>query len=195
MTEEAAAAWLEAQRVVDDANASRERYLAERAAREEAGVTQWTPPEPEPPKFVQRAPEPPQYEEQPMRHNDWNAVQTWVEQIIDQRTGVAAKAWVNDRLVSFAGDIGEETGKMDRESRELMRTELRTAIDTAKAEFKTALGEMRAEFKAALVEAELRTKLLVLEQRVAEAEQRAAAGRPQDAAPSRPKLIGSADAA
>jgi len=167
-------AWLRAREALDDCD----NMLAMLREREAQGpASTWKPPESE------RRPSADVVEQQrtqPMHSNGndyWNKHQDFIEAVINQHVGPATQAWVNDRLVSFAGDIGEETGKMDRENRELVRTELRTAIDAAKA-------ELRAEFQLAIAEA----RIAALETRLAEAEQRAA---PKSAV----RLIGHSDAA
>ena len=154
--------------------ADAEQSLAEltqmRAERERAS--------PEPLKPVARIPEPP---EMSTRHmSNWDATQTWVEKIIDQRTGAAAKAWVSKQLEEFAGGLGDDMAKFDKKERERVGREIKAAVDAAKA-------ELRAEFQLAIAEA----RIAALETRLAEAERRAA----PPAKPEPPRLIGHSDAA
>jgi hypothetical protein len=175
MTEEQAAAELMRQQAL----AETDEFLADIRARraERAGQAERTPPVVEVPERHTRAPE---SQERPQRRvgRDWPAEQRWVEQIIDQHLGAATKKHVTAVAESLGGGVGEELAVIAKRERELWRGELTAALDQA-----------RTEFRAELAAAEARIRIAYLEQKLLEAEQRAA---PRSAVP---RLIGGSDAA
>ena len=180
MAEDPAVLRQRAAEMLADAEQSLVELTQMRAERERAS------PAPEPPKPVARIPEPP---EMSTRHmSNWDATQTWVEKIIDQRTGAAAKSWTIKQLEDVTVALAHEAGNLMAELRSQLRGEIKTTIDALRDENKTALGELRTEFDRRLVEAEHRAEVAALERRLAEAEQRAA---PKSAV----RLIGHSDAA
>jgi len=159
-----------------DAVAAIDEMLLERQARLQAGELSATVSDTPAPAL--RDPEPRQRTVKAPTYPgvDWDATRRWVEALIDNRVGKSTDTFVTDVTAAIAGEAGDLIAGLRRE-------------------FKTQLVELRTEFDRRLVELQHRAEVAALERRLAEAEQRAASGRPQDAAPSRPKLIGSADAA